>query len=125
MENHHEKVNPVCESSTAYKCNICDSNFDSRNLLFKHLSVHGYTGDSKLEKVVILVGWIAPKIDDDEFWVKDGNLNHYWSEQMDFVETSIWRALNAFERKCDYQDAVPEKPKGFSRGSGCAQRASF
>ena len=125
MESCNAMIFPGNESDPTVKCSICDSVFNSRNLLFKHLSIHGYIGETKLEKVIILVGWIAPSIDDDEFWVKDGNLNHYWTEESDFVENSIWRAMNAFERKCDYKDAFPEKPKGFSRGSGCAQRASF
>ena len=53
-------------------CNICQQPFASKSKLFKHLESHGYEGpNTKPEKVVILVGWLAEYAPDEDEWFGD------------------------------------------------------
>ena len=115
-------VNPVA-------CEICKGTFPTRNSLFKHLKNHGFIDRDriKLEKSVLLVGWISEKRATDSAWLKDGNLSHKWSEEIDFIEKSIWQALCEYDKQNGFENGCDDRlsPKGYSRGSSCAQRASY
>eukprot|EP01041_Mallomonas_annulata_P008441 gene8441-17406_t len=111
-------------SKSVIACTLCTETFDSKNQLFKHLITHGYIS-SKLEKIVLLVGWKADNRNVVNNWKKEYNTNHSWTEEADNVEYAIWSAIHAVENGNKYGDAIIERPKGYSRGSSCAQRACF
>ena len=107
-------------------CSICNLPFASKNKLFKHLALHGYVGQ-KLEKIALIIGWKSNVISDSRQWKKECNTNHSWVEGDDRVENALWTALKVTDGVDSLADEsnVSGKPKGFSRGSSCAQRASY
>jgi hypothetical protein len=113
-------------------CSICNESFTSKTKLFKHLATHGYQGaNTKPERAVLLIGWLADYLPDNDKWIGESGLNVGAKEAvLDNVETSLYKALYALESDlASVNDIAPdvliERPKGSSRCSSISQRSAF
>ena len=113
-------------------CVLCNETFTSKTRLFKHLEVHGYEGpNTKPERVVLLVGWLADYCKDTDEWNADLAGTSVGKEvTIDQVENALYRAIYALENNLNcVADIDPtivfERPKGSSRASSVVQRSAL
>jgi len=112
-------------------CVICKEEFTSKTKLFKHLEIHGYEGpNTKPERVVVLVGWLAEYCKDCDEWTTDmANTSAGKEFILDKVESAVYGALYALENNIESVAEIPtsiqiERPKGSSRASSVVQRSA-
>ena len=134
-----QAIRPIEESemnvdvtAKACVCTFCKAAFSSKTQLFKHLSTHGYEGpNTKPERAVLLVGWLAGLDPDNDAWVGDLGCTSIGREvAVDRVEEMLYRAQYALENGLPSTadiavDVVIERPKGSSRASSVVQRSAM
>lgn len=113
------------DAAAELRCEFCNQSFPSKTQLFRHLPSHGVeTKSTLLSKVVLLVGWISKMTDFADSWVNEqaiSDMRIIDTTGLE-VEEAIFAAINKIEGD---SSANAERPKGFSRASGCAQRTSL
>jgi hypothetical protein len=120
---------PVDPTAKACICSLCDASFSSKTKLFKHLEQHGFEGpNTKPEKVVLLLGWLAEPVPDCDLWQENFLMGR--EEQVDEAEKHLLRAIYALEQGLNVSQVsqippgVIERARGTSRASRALQRAS-
>lgn len=113
-------------------CVLCKQEFSSKTKLFKHLEVHGYEGpNTKPERVVLLVGWLADFCEDSDEWNADlAGTALEKDASLDQVEGALYRAIYALENNLNSvaqidPSVVFERPRGSSRASSVVQRSAI
>lgn len=92
-------------------CDICKQEFPSKSKLFNHLTVHGYENTGKVQKVVLLVGYISPITEDSNDWISDnggnGNNSRTWRDpSADQVEKAL---IDAIQQEDSTSIVIEEK----------------
>lgn len=99
-------------------CELCSSAFISRSKLFDHLrDSHGLEGREKdNNKVILLVGWIAEGIVEDQL-LDEESYEPNRTISLDFVEKCVFRSIG--------EGDLERHPRGYSRSSRSTQMASL
>jgi len=116
--------------SLLFKCEACHEIFPTRNKLYRHLESHSIITPTKLKKIVLLIGWLANPLenDNDEFISSEDTLRiKCVDETSDKVDIDLCQAILNVEG--DYFlneiDPITKKPKVYIRASNSSQKSAF
>lgn len=108
-------------------CSFCEASFPSKTKLFRHLvESHGFESKDKPFKVVVLLGWMSHVKNDNDIWLNDHSSID--PSEVDVTSVQVENAFFAAYNQLAYQDLPSpcyDRPKGYSRGTGIAQRTSL